>query len=244
MGSSGLSRVHVFGVRHHSPRSTAMLGALLERVRPQVVLVEGPLDEGPLIDVVVDAMTEPPIAILGYATEGEPRSALWPFAAYSPEYRALRWAAEHGAQARFIDVPVGVSLARDAIEEHGPDEAREDDEPGAEADAPRALDHDPHQRAAEARGLRSFEELWEACFEAPNYTPEQFREAMLAHAALTREPGEKPAPPENPMSADRVRWEHIQRVYELCDRNVSETARRLNMHRRTLQRILAKRAPR
>ena len=53
-----------------------------------------------------------------------------------------------------------------------------------------------------------------------------------------------PPPPENPMSADRVRWEHIQRVYELCDRNVSETARRLNMHRRTLQRILAKRSPR
>ena len=50
--------------------------------------------------------------------------------------------------------------------------------------------------------------------------------------------------PENPMSADRVRWEHIQRVYEMCGRNVSETARRLNMHRRTLQRILAKRAPR
>jgi len=51
-------------------------------------------------------------------------------------------------------------------------------------------------------------------------------------------------PPSNPMSADRVRWEHIQRIYELCGRNVSETARRLNMHRRTLQRILAKRAPR
>jgi two-component system response regulator RegA len=55
---------------------------------------------------------------------------------------------------------------------------------------------------------------------------------------------ESPPPPENPMSADRVRWEHIQRVYELCGHNVSETARRLNMHRRTLQRILAKRAPR
>lgn len=53
-----------------------------------------------------------------------------------------------------------------------------------------------------------------------------------------------PQPPENPMSADRVRWEHIQRVFELCGNNVSETARRLNMHRRTLQRILAKRAPR
>lgn len=62
--------------------------------------------------------------------------------------------------------------------------------------------------------------------------------------ALLAKPGERPDPPENPMSADRVRWEHIQRVYELCGHNVSETARRLGMHRRTLQRILAKRAPR
>ncbi len=62
--------------------------------------------------------------------------------------------------------------------------------------------------------------------------------ALLAHG------DKKIEPPENPMSADRVRWEHIQRIYELCSRNVSETARRLNMHRRTLQRILAKRAPR
>lgn len=63
-------------------------------------------------------------------------------------------------------------------------------------------------------------------------------------AALLASGDHKPTPPENPMSADRVRWEHIQRVYELCGRNVSETARRLSMHRRTLQRILAKRAPR
>ncbi len=62
--------------------------------------------------------------------------------------------------------------------------------------------------------------------------------------ALLAKGGSVPAPPENPMSADRVRWEHIQRVYELCNHNVSETARRLSMHRRTLQRILAKRAPR
>ncbi|MGI9354108.1 MAG: ActR/PrrA/RegA family redox response regulator transcription factor [Rhizobiaceae bacterium] len=63
-------------------------------------------------------------------------------------------------------------------------------------------------------------------------------------SALMQSSEDKADPPDNPMSADRVRWEHIQRVYELCDRNVSETARRLNMHRRTLQRILAKRAPR
>jgi two-component system, response regulator RegA len=65
----------------------------------------------------------------------------------------------------------------------------------------------------------------------------------VVRALLAAASGIRPAPPDNPMSADRVRWEHIQRVYELCDRNVSETARRLNMHRRTLQRILAKRAP-
>lgn len=69
-------------------------------------------------------------------------------------------------------------------------------------------------------------------------------DADAIEAALLAKEGDKADPPENPMSADRVRWEHIQRVYELCDRNVSETARRLNMHRRTLQRILAKRAPR
>lgn len=62
--------------------------------------------------------------------------------------------------------------------------------------------------------------------------------------ALLSQGGTLPPPPETPMSADRVRWEHIQRVYEQCDRNVSETARRLHMHRRTLQRILAKRSPR
>ncbi len=63
-------------------------------------------------------------------------------------------------------------------------------------------------------------------------------------AALLASGAEKIEPPQNPMSADRVRWEHIQRIYEMCNRTVSETARRLNMHRRTLQRILAKRAPR
>ena len=69
-------------------------------------------------------------------------------------------------------------------------------------------------------------------------------DADAVYGALMAQADARAALPENPMSADRVRWEHIQRVYELCNRKVSETARRLNMHRRTLQRILAKRAPR
>ena len=62
--------------------------------------------------------------------------------------------------------------------------------------------------------------------------------------ALLADPSKKAYPPKDPMSADRVKWEHIHRVFELCNRNVSETARRLKMHRRTLQRILSKRSPR
>jgi len=69
-------------------------------------------------------------------------------------------------------------------------------------------------------------------------------DADMVEAALLATGPSLPPPPEQPMSAERVRWEHIQRVFEQCDRNVSETARRLNMHRRTLQRILSKRAPR
>ena len=78
---------------------------------------------------------------------------------------------------------------------------------------------------------------------AVDYLPKP-SDADAIDAALQATDRALPAPPEHPMSADRVRWEHIQRVFEQCDRNVSETARRLNMHRRTLQRILAKHAPR
>jgi two-component system response regulator RegA len=78
---------------------------------------------------------------------------------------------------------------------------------------------------------------------AVDYLPKP-ADADQVEAALLDRKDALPPPPEQPMTADRVRWEHIQRVYEQCDRNVSETARRLRMHRRTLQRILAKYAPR
>lgn len=78
---------------------------------------------------------------------------------------------------------------------------------------------------------------------AIDYLPKP-ADADQVEAALLEHRDALPPPPEQPMTADRVRWEHIQRVYEQCDRNVSETARRLRMHRRTLQRILAKYAPR
>ena len=78
---------------------------------------------------------------------------------------------------------------------------------------------------------------------AHDYLPKP-ADADIIEAALLSGDGLLPPPPEFPMTADRIRWEHIQRIYEQCDRNVSETARRLRMHRRTLQRILNKYAPR
>jgi two-component system, response regulator RegA len=78
---------------------------------------------------------------------------------------------------------------------------------------------------------------------AVDYLPKPADADAVERALLATEAA-RPPPPEDPMSADRVRWEHIQRVFEQCDRNVSETARRLKMHRRTLQRILSKHAPR
>jgi two-component system response regulator RegA len=78
---------------------------------------------------------------------------------------------------------------------------------------------------------------------ALDYLPKPADPDAIA-AALLQSGDRMPPPPQDPMSADRVRWEHIQRVYEQCGRNVSETARRLRMHRRTLQRILGKHAPR
>jgi two-component system, response regulator RegA len=78
---------------------------------------------------------------------------------------------------------------------------------------------------------------------AIDYLPKPADADAVERALLAQEDA-VPEPPEDPMSADRVRWEHIQRVFEMCDRNVSETARRLKMHRRTLQRILSKHAPR
>ena len=84
--------------------------------------------------------------------------------------------------------------------------------------------------------------FYNRAFDYPTRVLVQF-DADEVENALLALPESKAKPPENPMSADRVKWEHINRVFELCNRNVSETARRLKMHRRTLQRILSKRSP-
>ena len=84
-------------------------------------MVEGPSDAEPLLDVLLDPKTEPPVAILGYRTDDTPGSVLYPLATYSPEYVALKWAKSHGARAHFIDIATSQSLAVDRDEAHAED---------------------------------------------------------------------------------------------------------------------------
>lgn len=170
-----LEKVALFPVRHHSPRTTAVLGAFLARHQPEQILVEGPSDTDPLIEVLTDPATEPPVAILAYRTDGKVGSALWPFASYSPEYAALVWAKTHRARAAFIDIPASSGLIA----------PRDRKSPGRGSSAKTA--RDPSDDAALKSGYRSFEEFWEASFEAPNYDPDSFRAAILAYAELIRD---------------------------------------------------------
>jgi hypothetical protein len=200
-----LARVHVFPVRHHSPRTSAVLAAFLDEVDPELVLVEGPEDATGIIDVLVDGETRPPVAVLGYRTDGVSGSSLWPFAAYSPEYVAVAWARKRGREAAFIDVSTGCALASYAgmtgaidIEEgeesgsgDGEDGNGNGDGNGGSGEGLR-FGFDVHEACARARGFRSFEEFWEASFEAPKYQPKAFREALLAYADLVRAADRRP----------------------------------------------------
>lgn len=206
-----LDRVLFCPVRHHSPRSSAVLRALLDQARPRLVLVEGPADATTLIPLLLDPDTVPPVALLGYRTDGEISSAFWPFATYSPEYVALRWAHENGVEVRFIDIPAGVSLSEDAralregagggpagLEAEGErtccgpagPETKGPMLAGFEAAEPTSEEQGAgsnlFEACAEGVGLRSFEELWESHLEAPAYTPDEFRAVVVAFAHLAR----------------------------------------------------------
>jgi hypothetical protein len=189
-----VNEVAVFPVRHHSPRASAALVRYLDRVQPELVLVEGPRDATRLIPYLFDADTVPPVAILGYRSEGSAHSVLYPFATYSPEYVALRWAIDHAVPAELIDITTGEALAAERDE---PDDETDDESDGdglaagaaGEPDLPPSEDaaRGPSEAAvAAAHGFRSFEELWEAWFEAPDHAPDGFVSALLAWGEVVR----------------------------------------------------------
>ncbi|CAM4436470.1 hypothetical protein FHS16_001612 [Paenibacillus endophyticus] len=111
VGAAAKCGVHIFGIRHLSPAGAIHLIEFLNETKPQLVLVEGPSDATKLISQITLSGVKPPIAILAYTEQLPIRTVVFPLAEYSPEYQAFHWAAAHGAEARFIDLPSDVSVS-------------------------------------------------------------------------------------------------------------------------------------
>ncbi|WP_234343507.1 DUF5682 family protein [Streptomyces sp. NRRL F-5123] len=133
--AQGTGDAVLLGVRHHGPGSARAVLAALEAYRPQAVLIEGPPEADALVGLAADPAMRPPVALLSHVVDDPARAAFWPFAEFSPEWVALRWAAAAGAEVRFVDLPAAVSLAlRPSPEELAAEGADGWDEeaPGAE----------------------------------------------------------------------------------------------------------------
>lgn len=149
----------LLGVRHHGPGSARAVRAALDAARPRVVLIEGPPEADALVALAADEDMRPPVALLAHAVDEPGRSSFWPFAEFSPEWVALRWALAHGVPARFIDLPAAHTLAWG----RGESEAADPDGPAAGPDE--ALRGDPLAALAEAAGYDDAERWWEDAVE-------------------------------------------------------------------------------
>ncbi|MEW2270900.1 DUF5682 family protein [Streptomyces griseofuscus] len=147
----------LLGVRHHGPGSARAVRAALDAARPAAVLIEGPPEADALIPLAADPELRPPVALLAHAVDEPGRSAFWPFAAFSPEWVAVRWALEHGVPARFIDLPAAHTLAWDAELP-----AAEGESEAAEGEQVRV---DPLAALAGAAGYDDPERWWEDAVE-------------------------------------------------------------------------------
>jgi hypothetical protein len=167
--------VEVLGVRHHGPGSARSVVAALDRLVPDAVLIEGPADADPLLPWVGEAAMQPPVALLGYVADTPARAAFWPFAVFSPEWQAIRWALARGVPVRFCDLPSGAVLAE-----------RDADGEGADDGAVRgAVRTDPIAALADAAGYDDPERWWEDVIEQRPASPGDGPGEPDAFAALT-----------------------------------------------------------
>ncbi|MEW2303540.1 DUF5682 family protein [Streptomyces sp. NPDC006655] len=158
----------LLGVRHHGPGSARAVRAALAAARPKAVLIEGPPEADALIPLAADPRMRPPVALLAHAVDEPGRSAFWPFADFSPEWVAVRWALEHEVPARFIDLPATHTLAlRKAAEEAAAFPGAESEEPAGDEPGPGERGAGPRVRVdplgalAEAAGHDDPERWWE-----------------------------------------------------------------------------------
>jgi hypothetical protein len=204
------STVHVLGIRHHGPGSARSLGAALAALKPDAVLIEGPPDADLLIELAAREGMEPPVALLIYRPEDPKQSAYYPFALFSPEWQAIRFALAQGIPVRFMDLPLRHQLG---LEPEGPAEPEEmpaSDANGDKGDIPPKvalrLRIDPLQVLAEAAGFGEGERWWEHAVEHRRDGADLFAAILEAMAAVRDD-----APPiEDPR--ERRREAHMRRT--------------------------------
>ena len=154
---------HVLGVRHHGPGSARGVLAELDRIRPDTVLVEGPADADWLVPLVAAEGMQPPVALLAYDPATPAHAVFWPYAVFSPEWQALRWAMEHGASARFVDLPSGAVLASRPAP---PLEDIPTDREESQGDLDAVVRSDPIALLANAAGYDDPERWWDDVIES------------------------------------------------------------------------------
>jgi hypothetical protein len=162
-----------YGIRHHGPGSARAVALSLARQQPSIVLIEGPPEADDLVPWVADAGLEPPIALLGYSADDPRRSAFWPFAVFSPEWQALRWAVTHDVPVRFFDLPFSFRLSATAPPSKEDTSVRPVDPIGELA---AAAGYDDPERwwedVVEHRGMPAFEAVGEAMAAIREASPE------------------------------------------------------------------------
>lgn len=183
------SRVHLFGIRHHGPGSTASLIAALDRLDPAAVLIEGPSDSNDLLRFAVLPGMQPPIALLVHGADEPGLATFFPFASFSPEWRALLWALKRERPVRFIDWPAAHALAvrkeRDAARDAEPDD------PDA---SPSPAESDPLEAMAQVSGHSDGEAFWNALVESTGGGPDVFPVIEAAMTELRNARAEDEAP--------------------------------------------------
>lgn len=185
-------RLHVLGVRHHGPGSAHRVERALDAIRPEAVLIEGPSDASDLLPLLACRDTVPPVALLCYPADAPERAGFWPFARFSPEYRAALWADAAGVPARFIDLPATARWEDEETEAHA--------SPPAEPPEMR----DPIGALARAAGYEDGEDWWSDVFErATDDAPEAVFAAVGDAMAALRAAVPPPADPARARREDR-----------------------------------------
>lgn len=230
--------ISVFGVRHHGPGCARSLRAALERLEPDIVLVEGPPDAQGVLSLIAHEEMQPPVALLIYAPDEPKRAVYYPFTHFSPEWQALRYAVQHEIPARFMDLPQSIQLARDPAQEllaalppeqptdealstNGGDTISQAEATIATPPVEHAPDEDPLAMLAHAAGYADNELWWEQQIEQRMDVSNLFEGILEAMTALRAD-----KPPKNREEAQReahmrqtlraAQKEGFQRIAVVC----------------------------